>query len=117
MPEINIIKGFIKNNGIYIGDILIKKLNEAVNDKEIYVGIRSEGFIKSDDCTGIRYVEHKKILKGREEEYIGLLKDSINGKITITGFLNKLKDGDLLKVKDDYLFIFDSKTEERLYLN
>lgn len=117
LPEINIIKGFIKNNGIYIGDILIKKLNEAVNDKEIYVGIRSEGFIKSDDCTGIRYVEHKKILKGREEEYIGLLKDSINGKITITGFLNKLKDGDLLKVKDDYLFIFDSKTEERLYLN
>lgn len=117
LPEINIIKGFIKNNGIYIGDILIKKLNEAVNDKEIYVGIRSEDFIKSDDCTGIRYVEHKKILKGREEEYIGLLKDSINGKITITGFLNKLKDGDLLKVKDDYLFIFDSKTEERLYLN
>ena len=47
-PPINVFKGYIRNNQLYIGNEKIKDVNPNIEDKNVYVAIRPEGFIIDD---------------------------------------------------------------------
>ncbi|MDE6749967.1 MAG: ABC transporter ATP-binding protein [Lachnospiraceae bacterium] len=116
-PPINVFNGQIKDNRLYIGEDAVLDLN-GVSDKEVYVGIRPEGFILNDDgafACDLRGVE----VMGRDISVLSANEASLNPTVrSIIGTENKV-DTDKNVVKFDLkpykVFIFDKETEERIY--
>lgn len=114
-PAINTFKGYVKDHQLYIGDDSIMHVN--VEDQDVIVGIRPEGFEKKDDgkfkCTLERVeklgrdtsviCEHA----GMQGEYVRMIVPSetnIDSKSTTVSF----------DIKPNKLFLFDVEKEERI---
>ena len=116
-PPINVFNGQIKDNRLYIGEDAVLDV-KGVSDKEVYVGIRPEGFILNDDgafACDLRGVE----VMGRDISVLSANEASLNPTVrSIIGTENKV-DTDKNVVKFDLkpykVFIFDKETEERIY--
>ena len=116
-PPINVFNGQIKDNRLYIGEDAVLDV-KGVSDKEIYVGIRPEGFILKDDgafTCDLRGVE----VMGRDISVLSANEASLNPTVrSIIGTENKV-DTDKNVVRFDLkpykVFIFDKDTEERIY--
>ena len=121
-PPINILEGQIRNHVLYIGDDAVLKTAD-VPDKEVYVGIRPEGFILKETgafgCT-LSGVE----VMGRDISVVTTNEASLNPTVrAIVGSDNRLDfetehaQGkpivrfDLIPRK---VFLFDRETEERI---
>jgi len=84
-PSINIIKGEIKENKLYIGEDFVKNIEAA--DQEVNVGIRPETFIGVDNngvSVNVDYVEHI----GRDIILVGTINECnvrviLNSKIAV----------------------------------
>jgi len=120
-PPINVFKGRIENNSVFIGDEKILSSDKLTENKEIYVGIRPEGFlfgnqVKKDEQVLTLHVDEIQTM-GRDlsllcssnyhvgEEKIKLIIDS-DLKPTI---------GDMkFALRPTKVFLFDGETEERI---
>ena len=113
-PPINIFKGRIQENGVYIGEERV--METTLPDQEVYVGIRPEGFIVDPDgefSTNIQQLE----VMGRDISIVSIHPDSTKPTIrTIveTG-VNVPTSGQVrFRLKPHKVFLFNAETEERL---
>ena len=51
-PPINVFYGRIQDKGLYIGDEKILSVKEGVEDQEVMIGIRPEGFLMGEEAEG-----------------------------------------------------------------
>ena len=116
-PPINVFSGKVENGKIYIGDEQVLDA-EGVEDQEVYVGIRPEGFIL--DKKGKLTCEVSGIdVMGRDVSVVSTSASSLNPVVRsiissdemggITG--NTVK----FSLKEHKVFIFNKETEERVH--
>ena len=119
-PPINVFKGTIKNKGVYIGEDLIYETTSDVADQEVFVAIRSEGFAVTNEKTKVLNAEAEMIqVLGRDISVIAKNKNCLTPtfKVIIQQTDDKLVGAIKLKVLANKLFVFDSQTQERIYLD
>lgn len=117
-PPINVFSGHVKSGKLYIGEDAVFDA-AGVSDREVYVGIRPEGFILKDDgplgCN-LKGVE----VMGRDISVLSENSASLNPTIrAIIGTENKVDmDKSIVRfaLKPYKTFIFDKDTEERIYM-
>ena len=113
-PPINVFDGYVKDGNVYIGDDCIVK-NTGISDKDVYVGIRPEGFLLNNDgelgCT-LKNVE----IMGRDMSIVSENKNCHNATVRsiipsdsdISGISQNVR----FDIKDNKIFVFDKLTEE-----
>ena len=122
-PPINVFKGIIKEDGIYVDNEKISSLkNENYINKEVYVGIRPEGFIfvsskKDENNLDTISLRVKEITLNGKDTTLTLEHDSFIGeniKIVVDSDLNINIDTYQFKIKTNKMFVFDIDSEERI---
>ena len=117
-PPINVFEGEIKDNCIYVGDSLIYKASNQLENKKVYVGIRAEGFVtleKEEDVCLKAHCESVQVM-GRDLSLIVTNKNCLqpNFKVIVQD-TDTNHIGDIyLGVKPNKMFIFDVETEKRI---
>ena len=119
-PPINVFEGYIKNNGIYIGDDLIYKSAKKLEDKKVYVAIRPEGFNLHEDKSSEKLTCDAEIIEVLGRDLSVVCKSEYCLKPSFKVIINSENDVKLgkikLKVKENKMFVFDHQTQERIYL-
>ena len=115
-PPINVFDGCVRGGKLYIGEDAVLDVN-GVNDREVYVGIRPEGFVLKDggafNCALTR-VE----VMGRDVSVVATNENSHNP--TVRAIISAENKIDLaaqtvsFDLKPSKVFIFDKTTEERI---
>ena len=117
-PPINVFNGKVENEKIYIGDDAVADA-KGVDDRDVFVGIRPEGFILNDNGALHLNLQNVEVM-GRDVSIVSTNEFSANPIVrSIIDADNKI-DAELKEVRFDIklnkIFIFDKKTEERIYL-
>ena len=117
-PPINIFKGRIENNKVYIGNSMINELSDIVADQEVFVGIRPEGFRLVSEGNGLDATAEMIEVLGRDLSIVAnnthCLKPTFKAIISSD---DKVNIGAIkLAVKPNKMFLFDTVTEERIYV-
>ena len=113
-PPINIFKGRIQENGVYIGEERV--METTLPDQEVYVGIRPEGFIvdpEGEFSTNIQQLE----VMGRDISIVSTHPDSTKPTIRtiVEAGVNVPTSGQVrFRLKPHKVFLFNAETEERL---
>lgn len=119
-PPINVFTGKVSGGNLYIGDEKIMPV-EGVADRDVYVGIRPEGFILADSSVmdGVFTCQnpHVETMGGAVSivsSHPACEKPSIRA--TISDECNISEDAENVKflIKPNKIFIFDKETEERI---
>jgi ABC-type sugar transport system ATPase subunit len=107
-PSINIVKGEIKNNVLFIGEDELMTIQ--ADNQEVNVGIRPEAFISLDDnglTVDVEYVEHI----GRDNILVGTINGS-NARVILTSkFAVKDHSQTKLSVDLEKVHVFNSEGE------
>ena len=118
LPPITIFDGIIKNNDLYISSSKILRVRDySLNNKEVLVGIRPEGYIKAaeNDEYTFKVLVNSIIAQGRDTEV--LAKHPINDenfKIMIRND-DKFELGlNYFKVKPNKIYLFDKESGQRI---
>jgi len=116
-PPINVFNGSVKDGKVYIGEDAVLEVT-GVDDQEVLIGIRPEGFILDENgpfCCGLNNVE----VMGRDVSIVSTNEASVNPVIrAIIDSDNKVdttKDTVRYSIKPNKLFVFKKDTEERIY--
>lgn len=115
-PPINVFEGSVKNGCLYIGNDCIRK-NINASDKEVYVGIRPEGFVLNKNgelgCV-LKNVEimgrDMSIVSENEHCHNTVIRSIIPSDSDISGLSQNIR----FDIKDNKIFIFDKDTEQRI---
>ena len=115
-PPINVFDGVIRNGCLYIGDDCIRK-DINVSDREVYIGIRPEGFVLNKNgelgCT-LKNVEimgrDMSIVSENEHCHNTAIRSIIPSDSDISGISQNVR----FDIKDNKIFIFDIESEERI---
>ncbi len=116
-PPINVFEGRVKGGRLFVGgdDILAA---DGVGDREVYVGIRPEGFLLKEDgplCCDLTRVE----VMGRDTSVVSTHKAmtsvSIRSIISAENKVDTAAKTVRFAVKPAKTFIFDKTTEERIH--
>ena len=117
-PPINVFKGCVKGEKIYVGEDLVGEA-KGIEDKDVHVAIRPEGFVlaKAGD-KNVLHAECEMIqVMGRDISVVA--KNASCTKPTFKAIISaddQVGAGPVaLKVKPHKIFIFDFETEERIY--
>ena len=115
-PPINVFNGNVKNGKVYIGNDVVSTLN--IEDQEVSIGIRPEGFILADD--GALHCELSNVeVMGRDVSIVSRNANSVNPIIrSIVDADNKIdtsKNEVRFNIKPNKIFIFNKETGERIY--
>ena len=119
-PPINIFKGKVLGGKVYIGDEAV--MDTTVEDRDVFVGIRPEGFIYEDN-NRIRTnvltlnVDHIEVM-GRDKSVVSTHVSStkptvrciIDSDVALPANADKLR----FKLKPNKVFLFSAETEERI---
>ena len=119
-PPINVFKGKVENNCVYIGQDLIYKADKNIANQEVFVAIRPEGFTLTNDTSEVLNAEAEMVqVLGRDISVIGKNSECLTPtfKVIIQHTENSLVGPIKLKVSPNKLFIFDINTQERIYLD
>lgn len=119
-PPINVFKGYVKDKGVYIGEDLIYKTTSDIENQDVYVAIRPEGFELSESDEQVLHASAEMIqVLGRDISIISKNDNCLTPtfKIIIQHVEANLVGDIKLKVLPNKLFIFDEKTEERIYID
>lgn len=114
-PPINIFKGRIEGGKVYVGDEAI--IDSDLNDQEIYVGIRPEGFIYDANGAFTLKLDHVEVM-GRDKSIVSTHESStkptvrciIDSDVALPADAQELK----FNLKPNKVFLFDGETEERI---
>ena len=115
-PPINVFNGYVKNEKLYIGKDELFAV-QGVSDREVYVGIRPEGFIPEDN--GKLHCKMERIeIMGRDISIVSKNDDSLNpvvrSIITNDRVIDGTKEEVAFNLKPSKVLIFDKETEERI---
>ena len=115
-PPINVFNGSVKGGKVYIGEEAVLSVN-GVNDGEVYVGIRPEGFILDESGPlGCMLIDVE--VMGRVVSVVSSNPASLNP--TIRSIINADAGVDhdaetvRFSVKPHKLFLFDKESEKRI---
>ena len=115
-PPINVLKGEVRSQRLYISDVDVLDV-PGVDDREVFVGIRPEGFIVDEN--GALECELSNIeVMGRDVSIVSkhpaslnpIIRSIINSDQNISG-TEKVH----YSLKSNKVFLFDGETEERIY--
>ena len=116
-PPINVFNGEVKGGKLYIGQSAVLDV-PGVNDRQVFVGIRPEGFILDEQGPLTCKVSGIEVM-GRDVSIVSTNENSINP--VIRSIINSDSNLDAAATEVSYslkphkVFIFDSETEERIY--
>ena len=119
LPPLGVFKGIIKDNYLYINDSKILKIENSINEEEVIVGIRPEGYIKAskDDELSFKLDVISIIAQGRDTEVLAKNpSDNSSFKIIIRNDDEFALGVNYFKVKENKIFLFNKETKERIYL-
>ena len=116
-PPINVFDGRVAGGKLYIGESAVLDV-AGVDDREVYVGVRPEGFIPSADgaleCT-LRNVEvmgrDVSIVCDHEKKLSASLRAIVDADYKVDGNAETVR----YNLKPHKVFLFDKETEERIY--
>ncbi len=117
-PPINVFTGAVKDGKIYLGE---EAIGDAKNvpDQEVYIGIRPEGFILSDNGALTCNLNSVEVM-GRDVSVVASSQASLNP--TLRAIIDADNHVDLnsktvkFNIKPNKLFLFNKETEERIYV-
>lgn len=116
-PPINVLEGKVSGGKLYIGDDEVMNVGD-VDDQDVFVGIRPEGFEPSADGKLKCAVSNIEVM-GRDVSVVSTHPASLNPVIrSIVNADNALdlSSGEIrYNIKPHKLFIFHKETEERIY--
>ncbi len=115
-PPINVFEGHVENGRLYIGEDAVLDV-PGIDDRDVYVGIRPEGFIP-DENGALHCALNNVEVMGRDSSVVSthpaslnpVVRSIINSDIkidTTRGAVN-------FSVKPHKVFVFDKETEQRL---
>jgi len=115
-PPINVFDGRVKDGRLYIGEDAVLNIRGAA-DKEVFVGIRPEGFILKEDGPLVCSLSGVEVM-GRDISVVSTNKASVNATVrAIIGTENKVdtqKSQVRFALKPSKVFLFSKETEERI---
>lgn len=116
-PPINVFEGQVRDGRLYIGEDEVLEVR-GVDNQEVYAGIRPEGFLLKEEgpfCCNLSGVE----VMGRDISVVSTNRASLSPAVrAIVGTENKvnIESGAVrFELKPHKVFLFDRKTEERIY--
>lgn len=116
-PPINVFTGTVKGGKLYIGEDAVMDVN-GVEDQEVYVGIRPEGFIV-DAKGGLKCKLSNLEVMGRDVSVVSYNEASLNPVVrSIVDADNKIdRDSEFITfaLKPHKVFLFNKETEVRIY--
>ena len=117
-PPINVLEGYIANGKVCIGEAVISAA-EGIEDQEVYIGIRPEGF--ELDANGALECKLSNVeVMGRDVSVVSTHENSLNPVIrSIVDADNQIdlsSETIRFNIKPRKLFVFNKETEERIYL-
>ena len=116
-PPINVFNGNVKDGKVYIGEDAVLDVN-GVEDQEVLIGIRPEGFILDENGPFQCHLNNVEVM-GRDVSIVSTNEASVNPVIrSIINSDNKVdttKDTVRYSIKPNKLFVFKKDTEERIY--
>ena len=115
-PPINVFRGQIQNQQVVVGQEVIGTVSNTVENQEVTIGIRPEGFEISEDGAFSFLVKQVEYI-GRDVSIIGVNENSEKDTFRIIVDSDvKVEEGQIVKanIKPHKLFVFDKITEERL---
>lgn len=114
-PEINVFEGKVKDEGLYIGEDRVLEVR-GVEDKDVFIGVRPEGFIVDDE--GKLNCELKGInIMGRDITVLssnGASKNVIRSIVSAETAIDSGSKQVRFNLKPHKTYIFDKDTEERI---
>ena len=117
-PPINVFNGKVEGGKVYIGEDAVADA-KGVDDRDVFVGIRPEGFILKADGAFKTKLANIEVM-GRDVSIVSTNENSVNPIIrSIIDADNKIDEGTeeiRFDIKPNKIFIFDKVTEERIYL-
>ncbi len=118
-PPINVFKGKILSQKLYIGNDCVFDVPD-MNDRDVFVGVRPEGFIPSEDGNLICALERVEVL-GRDVNIISK-HDAVRGENirSIVESDNAILHNEKtvrFNIKPNKIVLFDAQTEERIPLS
>ena len=115
-PPINVFRGRIENNSLYIGEEKIMDFN--CEDKKVFVAIRPEGFILDPNGVLTLNVSNVEVM-GRDSSIVSKHPESENDIVrSIVPDANSIEEGQeqvKFSIKPHKIFVFDGETEKRIY--
>ncbi len=116
-PPINVFSGRVEGGKLYVGNDAVLDVN-GIEDKNVTVGIRPEGFIPDDngalvcDLSNIEVMGRDMSLVCRNASSLNpIVRAIVNSDIKIDASVPTVK----FSLKPHKVFIFDAETEERIY--
>lgn len=116
-PPINVFRGRVSGNKLYIGEDAVLDLKD-VPEQEVYIGIRPEGFVLQEDgplCCKLNGVE----VMGRDITVVSTHECCENVEIRSIISAENMVDEETATVhfalKPNKVFLFHTVTEERIY--
>ena len=115
-PEINVFRGTVRNGQLFLGEESVLDV-PGVEDREVYVGIRPEGFILSE--TGRFTMDLKRVEEmGRDTSVIAAHpaaeKPTVRAIISSENEVDRTKETVKFDIKPFRTYLFDIETEERI---
>ena len=115
-PPINIFNGQIIKNTLVLEGFPLKKLKNNYLDQEVYIGIRPEGFIFTNNDKSLHFKINNIQAMGKDILVNAYSESSINKEVKI--IINHELEEDVKEFKAlvnlDKVYIFDKKTELRI---
>ncbi len=116
-PPINVFKGEVKAEKLYIGEDCVMDV-KGVADKEVYVGIRPEGFVLQADGPLVCKLDEVEVM-GRDITVVSKheLCENVEIRSIISAENMDEVQGEQVRfaLKPGKVHIFDKETEERIY--
>ena len=115
-PPINVLEGKVQGGKVFIGEDMVLEIT-GVEDQDVYIGIRPEGF-ELDDNGGLHCQLSNVEVMGRDVSIVSTHPASVNPMIrSIIDADNKVnltKKTVSYRVKPHKFFLFNKQTEERI---
>ncbi len=115
-PPINVFKGNVKDGVLHLNGTPVLE-TPGVSDREVYVGIRPEGFIPSANGRFVSHLNNIEVM-GRDVSIVSANPASLNPVVRsiVDADYNISRDAETVKfeLKPHKVFLFDVDTEERI---
>ena len=117
-PPINVFGGKIESGKLYIGEEAVLDA-QGIEDQEVYVGVRPEGFIPDDNGALTCALKNVEVM-GRDVSIVSENPASINP--VVRSIINSDDKFDAeassikYSLKEHKVFVFNKETEERIFL-
>ena len=116
-PPINVFQGEVKSEKLYLGDSEVLFV-PGVEDQEVYVGVRPEGFIPNENGQLVCKLNNVEVM-GRDVSVVATHPASVNP--IVRAIINSDQKIDATNetisysLKPHKVFLFNKETEERIY--